>query len=199
MSEVWWHVSHLKPAYVCYLAHAALPEGSGQLPLWREIAEVVLPQLDETSRGILVRCCCRRRRRCCCRCCLWAGGLASCLTGCGPAHPACPPVHLVFQPAFSLALLIHPSSACCLQRRAWFNYSKRLAKIAAGVSKWVQRLQQYSVQATGAMATNASQALQVCVPWWHAACANLVTAPLGDCLISASAVLLMLLLQITQS
>jgi hypothetical protein len=69
-----------------------------------------------------------------------------------------------------------PAPLCCLQRRAWFNYSKRLAKIAAGVSKWVQRLQQYSVQATGAMATNASQALQVCVPWWHAACASLVTA-----------------------
>lgn len=55
MASVWWHVGHLKPAYLCYLTNAALPEDSAQFPLWRELAERLLPELDENSRAILVR------------------------------------------------------------------------------------------------------------------------------------------------
>ena len=67
MTETWWHVGQLKPSFLCYLAHKALPANSSQLPLWREIAGEVLPQLDEASRAIVVsasrsssssRCCC---------------------------------------------------------------------------------------------------------------------------------------------
>ncbi|KAL4458239.1 hypothetical protein ABPG75_013104 [Micractinium tetrahymenae] len=55
MASVWWHVGHLKPAYLCYLTNAALPEDSAQFPLWRELAERLLPELDENSRAILRR------------------------------------------------------------------------------------------------------------------------------------------------
>jgi hypothetical protein len=55
MTQVWWHASQTKPAYLCFLANAALPENSAQFPLWREIGAEVLPQLDETQRGLLVR------------------------------------------------------------------------------------------------------------------------------------------------
>ncbi len=62
MASVWWHVGHMKPAYLCYLTNAALPEDSAQFPLWRELAERLLPELDENSRAILVRATQHRRR-----------------------------------------------------------------------------------------------------------------------------------------
>ncbi|KAL4854893.1 Protein-ribulosamine 3-kinase [Chlorella vulgaris] len=99
MMQLWWHISQLKPAYLCYLAHAALPENSSSFPLWREIAEEVLPQMDDTRRAIL--------------------------------------------------------------RRSWTNYSKRMAKIAVGVSRWVQRLQAYAVQPPSGLVTNANRALEL--------------------------------------
>ena len=54
MTEIWWHCSQLRPAYLSYLAHAALPEDSGQLQLWCDIAADILPQLDDGSRAVLV-------------------------------------------------------------------------------------------------------------------------------------------------
>jgi hypothetical protein len=54
MTQVWWHVGQLKPAFLCYLAHTLLPENSGQLPLWREIAVEVMQHMDERSVGIVV-------------------------------------------------------------------------------------------------------------------------------------------------
>ncbi|KAI3435673.1 hypothetical protein D9Q98_001731 [Chlorella vulgaris] len=99
MMQLWWHISQLKPAYLCYLAHAALPENSSSFPLWREIAEEVLPQMDDTRRAIL--------------------------------------------------------------RRSWTNYSKRMAKISVGVSRWVQRLQAYAVQPPSGLVTNANRALEL--------------------------------------
>lgn len=48
-------MSELKPSYVCFLSHAALPEDSALCPLWRDIAEQLFPQLDEQACAILVR------------------------------------------------------------------------------------------------------------------------------------------------
>jgi hypothetical protein len=70
MTQVWWHVGQLKPAYLCYLAHVALPDNSGSLPLWREIAEELLPEMDKQSINILVG---------------WLPGLPSC----GTCQTAC--------------------------------------------------------------------------------------------------------------
>lgn len=61
MTKVWWHVGEMKPAYLCYLAHAALPEDSAQFSVWREIAEEVLPQMDDTQRVLLVSSSCGAR------------------------------------------------------------------------------------------------------------------------------------------
>lgn len=47
------------------------------------------------------------------------------------------------------------------QRRSWHNYSKRLAKAAVGMDKWVARLRQYAVQPPGGMVDNARRSLEV--------------------------------------
>lgn len=99
MTEMWWHVGQLRPAYLSYLAHVALPENSGQLALWREIASEVMPYITDMG----------------------------------------------------LALL----------RRSWHNYSKRLAKVAVGVSKWVHKLQTYTVQQPEGLVVNAQRALEL--------------------------------------
>ncbi|KAL4422095.1 hypothetical protein ABPG77_001563 [Micractinium sp. CCAP 211/92] len=99
MASVWWHVGHMKPAYLCYLTNAALPEDSAQFPLWRELAERLLPELDENSRAIL--------------------------------------------------------------RRAWFRYSKEMSKIAVKMSRWVRRLQQYTVSPVEAMASTARHSMEL--------------------------------------
>ncbi len=52
-------------------------------------------------------------------------------------------------------------ASCCLQRRSWHEYSKRLAKIAVGVSRWVQRLRQYAVQPTEGLVLGANRSLEV--------------------------------------
>ena len=72
-----WHVGHLKPSYLSFLAHAALPANSGQCLMWHQIAALILPQLDASSRAILVS---------------WAGPrlrrpVASCL--CPAGRPSC--------------------------------------------------------------------------------------------------------------
>ncbi|KAL4458240.1 hypothetical protein ABPG75_013105 [Micractinium tetrahymenae] len=55
MTNMWWHVGQLQPAWLSALAYKAYPENSGQLPLWREIAAEVLPELDESSRALVRR------------------------------------------------------------------------------------------------------------------------------------------------
>ena len=52
---MWWHIGELRPTYVCFLAHAALPEDSANFPLWREIAADMLPEMSEARRATLVR------------------------------------------------------------------------------------------------------------------------------------------------
>jgi hypothetical protein len=47
------------------------------------------------------------------------------------------------------------------QHRSWHNYSKRLAKVAVGVSKWVHKLQTYTVQPPEGLITNAQRALEL--------------------------------------
>ena len=49
----------------------------------------------------------------------------------------------------------------CLQRRSWHQYSKRLAKAAVGASRWVRRLQEYTLHPLDAMSTHAGQSLEV--------------------------------------
>ena len=53
--QMWWHVGQLRPAYLSYLAHVALPENSGQLALWREIASEVMPYITDMGLALLVR------------------------------------------------------------------------------------------------------------------------------------------------
>lgn len=53
--QMWWHVGQLRPAYLSYLAHVALPENSGQLALWREIASEVMPYINDTGLALVVR------------------------------------------------------------------------------------------------------------------------------------------------
>lgn len=48
-----------------------------------------------------------------------------------------------------------------LQRRSWHDYSKRLAQVAVKVSKWVHKLQAYTVQPAEGLVTNAQRALEV--------------------------------------
>ena len=159
MTQVWWHVGEMKPAYLCYLAHAALPENSAQFPLWREIAAEVLPQLDETQRALLVSGRGLRPARC-----LPAHRTAGPLVR---AHRPGPPRQRVGGHAAVRGHMSQPptssarSRSRCLQRRSWHAYSKRLAKIAVGVSRWVRRLQEYALQPTEGLVTNANSSLEV--------------------------------------
>jgi hypothetical protein len=155
MMQLWWHISQLKPAYLCYLAHAALPENSSSFPLWREIAEEVLPQMDDTRRAILVRwqqllvTAFAHRHTC--------DLMVSAATACCNALACIIPLqHFTWIPVCSCT-----STHGCVQRRSWTNYSKRMAKIAVGVSRWVQRLQAYAVQPPSGLVTNANRALEV--------------------------------------
>ena len=52
---MWWHVGQLRPAYLSYLAHVAMPKNSGQLALWREIAAEVMPYIDDNGLALVVR------------------------------------------------------------------------------------------------------------------------------------------------
>ena len=131
MTAIWWHVGQLKPDYLCHLTCAALPENSGQLPLWREIAEEVMQQLDERSISIVVS------HQHCLLTCHAAKGSKVCL------------YNTASRPSW------------CLQRRSWHNYSKRMAKIAVGVSRWVRRLQAYALQPPEGLVTNANRSLEV--------------------------------------
>jgi hypothetical protein len=140
MAQVWWHVGEMKPAYLCYLAHAVLPENSAQFPLWREIAAEVLPQMDEAQRAILVR--------------------RLPLQGPWPrrvSHAARPDL---CAPRARFSPLSTQAAPLLVQRRCWHNYSKRLAKIAVGVSRWVKRLQEYAVQPAEGLVTNAHRSLE---------------------------------------
>ncbi len=54
-----------------------------------------------------------------------------------------------------------PLPAAPPQRRAWFRYSKEMSKIAVKMSRWVQRLQQYTVSPVEAMASTARHSMEV--------------------------------------
>ena len=83
-----------------------------------------------------------------------------------PLHLAC--VHLpsegrcVSMPGATLA-----AATALLQRRSWHNYSKRLAQVAVKMSKWVDKLQAYTVQPTEGLVTNAQRALEVRTRGWQ--------------------------------
>ena len=66
------------------------------------------------------------------------------------------------------------------QRRSWHNYSKRLAKVAVGVSKWVQKLQAYAVQQPESLVINAQRALEVWPDAWTGALLPCLPATLPD-------------------
>lgn len=55
MTEMWWHVGQLRPAYLSYMAHAALPDNSSRHPRWREIAEELMPYMSEPAMVLVVR------------------------------------------------------------------------------------------------------------------------------------------------
>lgn len=53
MTEMWWHAAQLKPPYLAYLTHAALPDNSSQQECWERIAREILPELTLKDLDIM--------------------------------------------------------------------------------------------------------------------------------------------------